>query len=131
MFELLIDSFVDELFSSIIKNCESKTKASPIRPRNCVHCQDFASTADFVVLPLLREQQAIDVTISIRCFSLASHGSAATPSDYASCLIFGISVLDLVHSRCWSLLFLLTFNNNVLSNLIFIALIEVSITLMY
>ena len=129
MFELFIDSFVDELFSSIIKNRESKTKASPIWPRNCIHRQDFASAADFVVLPLLREQQAIDVTISIRCFSLASHSSAATPSNYAGCLILGISVLGLVHRRFWSLL--LWKNSNVVWNLIVIALVEVSITLMY
>ena len=117
MVELLIDAFVDELFRSIIKNCESKAKAFPIRPRNCVHCQDFASTADFVVLPLLREQQAIDVTISVRCFSLASHGSSATPSDYASCLIFGISGLDLLHLSSLSLLL------TILSYLISIALV--------
>ena len=117
MVQLLIDTFVDELFRSIIKNCESKTEASPVRSRNCVHCQDFASTAESVVLPLLREQQAIDVTKPVRCFSLATHSSSATPSDYASCLIFGISLLDLLRLRSQSLLL------NVLSYLIFIDLI--------
>jgi hypothetical protein len=98
--ELLIDSDVNELLCSIVKDCEPKAVASLVRSRNSVHGQDFTSTAEFVVRPLLGEQRSVGVPISIGCFSLSMDGQSAPPSDYASSLIFGIS-LDLYRLVLW------------------------------
>lgn len=96
MLELLIDSDVNELLRSVVKDCEPKAKASLVRSRNSVHGQDFTSTAKFVVCPLLGEQRSVDVPISIGCFSLSMDGQSAPPGDHAGSLIFGISMLDVM-----------------------------------
>ena len=96
MLELLIDSDVNELLCSVVKDCEPKAEASLVRSRNSVHGQDFTSTAEFVVRPLLGEQRSVDVPMSIGRFSLSMDGQSAPSGDHASSLIFGISVLLLL-----------------------------------
>ena len=66
-----------------------------VRSRSSVHGQDFTSTAEFVVCPLLGEQCSIGVPISIGCFSLSMDGQSAPSGDHSSSLIFGISVIHL------------------------------------